>query len=1225
MTVASFAQTPPYLVEGIGPYEISCPYTEGAIIASVLIDGRPVALDPDQVTIEPVASDAMGSLYLSADLATEHAGRTIWIDRVTEPVQGWEARYGDREVGMERQLDRDTMAIQELRAELGATLRGRAAAEPYSPTPGRVPIFRADGTGWEDGPDSDAIYQAADNAEQALQARIAAEAAAEAAQAASDGITKLAPNVSRFTADGLSRQFLVPGIFESTKYLLLWIGGEAQPRDRFTVAPDYGGNQTLITWLGRPWAAGEMIPKGWLVEWQAQFQVAVQIGEQPWTFATVAGFETAVAGGFEAAAGVIVYAGSVPFVSAPDETAMARLPGWLPAGLVTANHFGAMRGRTVPAQAAFADAAAYLYSIGSGALTALPGEYLITADPELPCGVDLADTFGRVDLIVQQPVRPLNTDQTVAAYTGQVANRCRWAEVLNAAFTKAMARSAHVAADDISSLQVVFAAAYIDSTTVAETPLGAAMSVSASIEYPAGTFTQVKFGGVASGSVASGAMLTSDAVAVAIPRGAIFHVRQFLQCASGVPYQAQENPIDGDGLYLNSAATDLTMSGDVPVNAGGQMITPVAIIGATTRRSYALIGDSRVRGHLDTAADARGAGSIEPSMRGAGAINLAYNGSKASDYLASHALRDVLVGYCSDIMVSYGINDLASGVAAPTLLANIASIRNLYPSKRAHAGTIYPRSTSSDGWATVSGQTPFAQEAGRQAVNAAIRAGIAGFATIFDTAAAVEDRNTPGAWKPHLTDDGIHANGAGHREIRLGNTLTGGLNGIYMSTQRTGGLRHSKISGIKFSTLGGDGGAAIYTEQDNGAFYATGAHVIVERCAFAEDGFAFPASGSPMPEWGWGRAFALAHSNGSAFRDNDVIGGYDPTRSRWLQAQPVGVELATDGTSGIIAVSIADNRLWYCHTAMFVGEDVLAFWFSDNECIKCYEGVIAPADPLGDGSVSQADTLIEKNKITVQTTAINLENRQMFHLLANHTNSDAAYVDPGGAGFRGIRLANCTKYKLRGNSANLAAGHVAWAGKHRAIELISSSGGTIVDQSVSRYFHDAVHFNASSDVLVLGSQFTQLSDAAYAFTGTCRNIDIGKTGYVTAEPTQRLRFNDADTNIHNFGSIQDEWTLPMAVTAIVPSAGAITVTRRSHIVTITAATGITTITGPNVRDGLRLTLRPSSSAFALTLTQGGNLHLAGNWVSTNARDTIELEYSNALAGWLEISRSINGA
>jgi len=86
-------------------------------------------------------------------------------------------------------------------------------------------------------------------------------------------------------------------------------------------------------------------------------------------------------------------------------------------------------------------------------------------------------------------------------------------------------------------------------------------------------------------------------------------------------------------------------------------------------------------------------------------------------------------------------------------------------------------------------------------------------------------------------------------------------------------------------------------------------------------------------------------------------------------------------------------------------------------------------------------------------------------------------------------------------------------------------------------------------------------------------------------------------------------------------AGSITVDRGYLI--IGAETG-TTDSLTNIAattDGKTVTLRVAAT-HTITVTDGGNLDLAGNFVMTGS-DTISLIYDKDLALWLETSRSVN--
>lgn len=83
---------------------------------------------------------------------------------------------------VEKVWDKLLMLIQETNQIAKSSLRSLDPVEPYVPVPGRLPIFRADGLGFENGPDAGDIADAQDNAAQA--AAYASAAAGSASSAA---------------------------------------------------------------------------------------------------------------------------------------------------------------------------------------------------------------------------------------------------------------------------------------------------------------------------------------------------------------------------------------------------------------------------------------------------------------------------------------------------------------------------------------------------------------------------------------------------------------------------------------------------------------------------------------------------------------------------------------------------------------------------------------------------------------------------------------------------------------------------------------------------------------------------------------------------------------------------------------------------------------------------------------------------------------------------------
>jgi len=180
VTTEVLTPAPPYVIAGQGPYAIPHPYQASSMLSlSVVAAGVVTTLTPGtDYTVSPaVALTGGGAVTLSAACAAARAGGTLTIVRNTVPEQGWQGVNGPREKGLERQLDRLTQALQDMRA-----LAGRALVLPVGsafsplvvpPGPGRALIASPDGQRFVAGPTAGEIAQAQFWAEQA--AAIAAD------------------------------------------------------------------------------------------------------------------------------------------------------------------------------------------------------------------------------------------------------------------------------------------------------------------------------------------------------------------------------------------------------------------------------------------------------------------------------------------------------------------------------------------------------------------------------------------------------------------------------------------------------------------------------------------------------------------------------------------------------------------------------------------------------------------------------------------------------------------------------------------------------------------------------------------------------------------------------------------------------------------------------------------------------------------------------------------
>ena len=372
-------------------------------------------------------------------------------------------------------------------------------------------------------------------------------------------------------------------------------------------------------------------------------------------------------------------------------------------------------------------------------------------------------------------------------YTGLVATRCLAPISRNGTYKQLMARSPHYSRTAITSLQIVIPNWYVNpASTHAELGAGADATVTASIEYPAGTFTQILFSGAAAGTVPNIGQLLSDVCTVTIPDNTLFWVRIFWDCPGSGGVLTVGHDLDGAsrpgcGLEVAvSGLTDKTMSGTVA--GADNEFSPVAIIGTTTKRSVVIVGDSIGLG--DTTREVVGdiSGDFGVVARSIGP-NYAYasycqNGDQGEDFIASHTNRVALFPYASDLICEYGNNDVWTNSAAvatvQTILQTIwAYMTDLGPEKKAHQITITTRTTSSDNFATAGNQTSVSapNEGRRITLNAWLRTIPAGLTGCCDITTVLETGLGTGLW---ITDggantytlDGTHPNTASSILVR---------------------------------------------------------------------------------------------------------------------------------------------------------------------------------------------------------------------------------------------------------------------------------------------------------------------------------------------------------------------------------------------------------------------------------------------------------------------------
>lgn len=174
MSIEAFTPPDPFLVAGIGPYEIDHPYRGADDFVVTAVDGETfVILETDDWSVSPETSLTTGDLTLTASAATTYDGQDLFVVRKTVVEQGWVGLLGAREKGLETQLDYLAMAIQELVQQGAKTFSsvGAGSGIPVKMSADRALIVSEDGLSIGPGPTADEISSAQQYAEDAQQSK----------------------------------------------------------------------------------------------------------------------------------------------------------------------------------------------------------------------------------------------------------------------------------------------------------------------------------------------------------------------------------------------------------------------------------------------------------------------------------------------------------------------------------------------------------------------------------------------------------------------------------------------------------------------------------------------------------------------------------------------------------------------------------------------------------------------------------------------------------------------------------------------------------------------------------------------------------------------------------------------------------------------------------------------------------------------------------------------
>lgn len=359
---------------------------------------------------------------------------------------------------------------------------------------------------------------------------------------------------------------------------------------------------------------------------------------------------------------------------------------------------------------------------------------------------------------------------------GPIATRARMNTNKFAGTTPWMARTAFFARDDITDFTAAWGSWYVPPGGP-ETALGGTLTIAASLEYPAGNFQQLLFGGASSFTIPNGQTKFCDLahLTTVVPRNSQGWLRFLATPSAFVPFQ--NGPLSGvtpwfaGGDAWHFPGTDQTLSGTVTDSGTGSSMWPLAMLGLTNRRTLGFIGDSRVQGINDLTMQSPGdSGEFErPFGPSYAYINASVRSESMLSFLNSHALRLPLLLTANTIICNYGINDFLGGESAAQLEANLVSGRALFPQQQFYGATIVQLSTGAWTLADGSDQTVSVINPTLVQVNTDYRAHPAGFSGVmsgFFELCDVQSLGFPptensGKWKANgapstYTQDGVH-------------------------------------------------------------------------------------------------------------------------------------------------------------------------------------------------------------------------------------------------------------------------------------------------------------------------------------------------------------------------------------------------------------------------------------------------------------------------------------
>ncbi len=356
-----------------------------------------------------------------------------------------------------------------------------------------------------------------------------------------------------------------------------------------------------------------------------------------------------------------------------------------------------------------------------------------------------------------------NTGGFRNAYVGQVATRSGLPSTDDTTNTGVMSRTVHYARSSIVAPQVGVAGLYL-SPTAGETT-DATETFTGSVEYPAGTFYQLKWSGATS-VTSAGTLKVSDAVTgLVLPYGAQFWVRLY-ETGTHVVYSTLNSSVSFGGFdqtTIGTSTTDQTMSGTVSNGTSYADLQPACIIASTVQPAVLGLGDARIVGYGDSRNDPSADGG--ETWRWIGPryayLDLSVSSATAQSYLSNNTVRKLLGAYTTAAINDLGAADISNNpqTTVSTVTGYRAQATAIFNKPYTFGLTIPPVTTSTDSFVTAANQTISSLESLRTSTNTAIRAGVASEVAVIDTDRMIDPAAT-GLWPVNGTTYAYTINGS---------------------------------------------------------------------------------------------------------------------------------------------------------------------------------------------------------------------------------------------------------------------------------------------------------------------------------------------------------------------------------------------------------------------------------------------------------------------------------